>query len=86
MHNLDLGHFFTYLLISLECNGVMGFPVDSGGKESVCNTGDLGSIPGLGRSPREGNCYPLQNSCLENSLTQEPGRLQSMGWQRVGHN
>ena len=42
MHNLDLGHFFTYLLISLECNGVMGFPVDSGGKESVCNTGDLG--------------------------------------------
>ena len=67
MHNLDLGHFFIQLLISLECNGVMGFPVDSGGKESVCNTGDLGSIPELGRSLREGNCYPLPYSCLENS-------------------
>ena len=45
----------------------MGFPGDSDGKESACNAGDLGSIPGLGRSPggRHGN--PLQYSCLENS-------------------
>ena len=43
------------------------FPGGSGGKESVCNTGDLGSIPELGRSLREGNCYPLPYSCLENS-------------------
>ena len=44
-----------------------GFPGGSDGKESACNAGDLGSIPGLGRSPAEGNAYPLQYSCLENS-------------------
>ena len=43
-----------------------GFPGGSDGKESTCNVGDLGSIPGLGRSPGEGNGYPLQYSCLEN--------------------
>ena len=37
-------------------------------KKSVCNAGDLGSIPGLGRSPGEGNSYPLQYSCLGNSM------------------
>ena len=41
-----------------------GFPGGSEGKESVCNVGDLGLIPGLGRSPGEGNGYPLQYSCL----------------------
>ena len=45
-----------------------GFPGGSGGKESTCNAGDLGSIPGLRRSPGEGNSYPLQYSCLENSM------------------
>ena len=45
-----------------------GFPCDSAGKESACNTGDLGSIPGLGRSPGEGKDYPLQYSGLENSM------------------
>ena len=44
-----------------------GFHCGSAGKESVCNVGDLGSIPGLGRSPREGKGYPLQYSALENS-------------------
>ena len=44
-----------------------GFPSVSAGKESVCNAGDLGLIPGLGRSAREGNGYPLQYSGLENS-------------------
>ena len=43
-----------------------GFPSSSAGKESTCNVGDLGSIPGLGRSPGEGNGYPLQYSGLEN--------------------
>ena len=38
----------------------------SNGKEFVCNAGDLGSVPGSGRSPEEGNGYPLQYSCLEN--------------------
>ena len=44
------------------------FPGGSSGKESACNVGDLGSIPGLGRSPGEGNGYPLQYSGLENSM------------------
>ena len=47
--------------------GMLGFPSGSAGKESVCSAGDLGSIPGLGRSPG-GNGYPLQNSGLENSM------------------
>ena len=46
----------------------MGFPCSSIGKESACSTGDLGSIPGLGRSPGEGNGNPLQYSCLENFM------------------
>ena len=45
-----------------------GFPDSSIGKESARNTGDLGSIPGLGRSPGEGNSYPLQYSGLDNSM------------------
>ena len=43
-----------------------GFPEGSDSKESACSAGDLGSIPGSGRSPGEGNGYPLQYSCLEN--------------------
>ena len=45
-----------------------------------------GLIPGLGRSPGEGNGNPLQYSCLGNLMEEEPGGLQSMGSQRVGHN
>ena len=44
------------------------FPDSSVGKEFACNAGDLGSIPGLGRSPGEAKGYPLQYSCLENSM------------------
>ena len=46
----------------------MGFPCGSAGKESACNGGDLGSIPGLGRAPGEGKGYPLPYSGLENSV------------------
>ena len=46
----------------------MGFPGSSAGKESACNAGDLGSIPGLGRSPGERKGYLLQYSGLENSM------------------
>ena len=46
----------------------MGFPSGSDSKESACNAGDLGSIPGLGRLPGEGKGYPLQCSGLENSM------------------
>ena len=45
-----------------------GFPGGSDSKGSTCNAGDPGSIPGLGRSPGEGNGNPLQYSCLENSM------------------
>ena len=44
------------------------FPGGSDGKETACNAGDPGLIPGLGRSPREENGYSLQYSCLENSM------------------
>ena len=46
----------------------MGFPGDSEGKEPAHNAGDLGLIPGLGRSPGEGNSYPLQYTGLEDSM------------------
>ena len=46
----------------------MGCPGGSDGKESTCNAGQLGSIPGSGRSLGEGNDYPLQYSCLKNSM------------------
>ena len=48
--------------------GYWGFTGGSDGKDSACNAGDLSSIPGLGRSPGEGNGNPLQNSCLKNSM------------------
>ena len=53
-------------IISLICTS--DFPCGSAGKEEACNVGDLGLIPGLGRSPREGKGYPLQYSGLENSM------------------
>ena len=55
---------YLSLLISLW----VGFPCSSAGKESTCNAGDLGLIPGLGRSPGEGKSCPLQYSGLENSM------------------
>ena len=57
---------------------LLGFPCGSTGKEFDCHAGDLGSIPGSGRSPGEGNGYPLQYSGLENSMDY-------VGLQRVGH-
>ena len=47
---------------------LQGFLVGSDGKESACNAGDLSLIPGMGRSPGEGNGHPLQYSYLENSM------------------
>ena len=60
---------------------IRGFSCGSAGKESACNARDLGSIPGLERSPGEGNGYPLQYSGLQNSMDYE-----SIGSQRVRHN
>ena len=64
---------------------LLGFPGGSDSKESICNAGDLGSMPGLGISPGEGKGNRLQYSCLENPMDRGAG-LQSMGSQRVGHN
>ena len=56
----------------------LGFPCDSAGKEFACNARDLCSIPGLGRSPGEGEVYLLQDSGLENSTDYSPwGRKES---------
>ena len=55
----DICHYFQ---------AFMGFPGGSAGNESTCNVGDLVSIPGLGRSPGEGNGYSLQYPGLENSI------------------
>ena len=54
---------------------VKGFLGISDGKELACNVGDPGSIPGLGRSPGDGNGNPLQFSCLENSMHRGSGGL-----------
>ena len=61
------------------------FPGGADGKESACNAGDPGLIPGLGRSPGEGNDNPLVILAWRIPWTEEPGGLQSMGSQRVGH-
>ena len=57
----------SIMIKSVECF-VWGFPGCSNCKESSCSAGDLGSIPGSGRSPEERKGYPLQYSCLENSM------------------
>ena len=59
--HLDQGYIFG-------CALCLAFPGGSDMKESACNAGDLGLIPGWGRFPGEGNGYPLQCSCLENSM------------------
>ena len=59
---------------SMQVDKTTGFPCGSAGKESACNAGDLGSIPGLGRSPGEGKGYTLQYSGMGT-----PWTIQSMG-------
>ena len=63
----------------------MGFPGGGSGKESTCNAGDTGLIPGSERSPGGGFRNPLQFSCLETPWIEEPGAVQSIGLQRVRH-
>ena len=52
----------------------LGFPGGSDGKESTCNVGGLGLIPGLGRCPEAGNSYPLRYSCLDDSMDRGEGQ------------
>ena len=63
----------------------MGFPGGAEVKASACDVGDLGSIPGSGRSPGEGNGNPLQHSCLENPMDGGAWWATVHGSQRVGH-
>ena len=66
---------YIYLFFCFE-----GFPGGSNRKESVCNAGDQGLVPGLGRSPGERNGNPLQYSCLENSMDREASLADYSPW------
>ena len=68
------------ILTPVEVQG--GFPGGSDSKESAHSAGDMGLIPGSGRSPEGGNGNPLQYSCWETPRTEEAGGLQSVGSQR----
>ena len=93
--------FFNYSIINLQycitftCTAkwlgytyicIYGFPGGSVGKESACNTGDLGSIPGSGRSLKKEMATHSSILACRIPWTEEPGGLQSIGSQRVGHN
>ena len=69
-------YLFWSMYLGME---FLGFSGGSDGKESACNAGDLGSIPGLGRSPGGGG-NPLQHSCLENSMDNLWGRKELDNW------
>ena len=92
--NIGVGcHALLYLYLIYISSLVRKTKIDlaylnkgKGGKESACNTGDLGSIPGSERSPGEGTGNLLQCSCLENPWTEEPGGLQFIASRRVRHN
>ena len=72
-------HIFFFRFFSITgYYKILGFPGGSSGKESTCNAGDLGSTPGLGRFPGEGNGNPLQYSCLGNPMD-------SGAWQATVH-
>jgi len=66
-------------------SSILGLPCGSAGKEHACDGRDLGSVPGLGRSPGEGKGYPLQYPCLENPMDRGPGRWQPRWSQGVWH-
>ena len=65
---LSQHHFLGFEIAQLELHHLMDFPGGSDGKVSAYNAEDPGSIPGLGRSPGEGNGNSLQYSCLENTM------------------
>ena len=85
----NLAHLYvlrllTYLDLCLS-SYFMGFPCGSDGKESACNVGDLGSIPGLGRPPGDTATSPSRILAWRIPWRGEPSRLHSIGFQRVGH-
>ena len=72
-HLLKISNF--PIMKTMQRSFLFGFPGGSDDKETACNTGDQGSIPGSGKPPGEGYGNPLQDSRLENPMTEEPGRL-----------
>ena len=74
-------------ITSISCIDLRASPGGLVSEESACNVGDLSSVPGLGRPPREGHGNPLQYSCLEKLHGQKSlmGCMQSVGSHRVGH-
>ena len=79
---------FSLVIYFIRSSICMGFPGSSAGKESACNAGDPGSIPGLGRSPGEGMGYPLQYSwaplvaqMVKNPPAKRETWVQSLGWE-----
>ena len=68
LYNMAFCVWFFFIWFSLSGFSLFGFLGGSDGKASACNAGHPGLIPGLGRSPGEGNGNPLQYSCLENSM------------------
>ena len=79
MHKMGNNIYLMILEIKWE-----GFPGGSDGKESSCNEGDPGSIPGLGRFPGEGNGNPLQYSCLGNPMDRGAWRATVHGVAKSG--
>ena len=77
-------HQFFFFFSKSAYAAPWGFPCGLAGKESTCNVGDLGSIPGLRRSPGEGKCYSLQYSGLKNSMDREPGGHSLQGYTESG--
>ena len=73
-------------MITIALQEVLGFPCGTAGKESACNAGDLGLIPGSGRSPGVGHGNPLHYSYLENPMDRGAWWATVHGVARVGHN
>ena len=78
-------HIYAYIHIYIHMY-IYDFPGGSDGKASAYNAGDLGSVPGLGRSPGEGHGNPLQYSCLENPMDRGAWWITVHRSQRVGYN
>ena len=76
---------FLRYIISLYVCSILGNRWDSVGLESACSAGDLGLIPGSGRSPGKGNGNPLQYSCLENSMNRGAWQVMVHGITKVRH-
>ena len=84
--NISLGSFLdNFFQLTTWLLSILGFPGGSDGKESICNVGDLSSIPGLGRPPGGGQGNPLRYSCLENPQEQRSLMGDSLWGCRVRH-